>query len=172
MLNRIYPSHCIARLNMQVTILSTTIGTYVSLVALCFNDFFVEWPLAYVANLTFSALFSSNHADQAGSYAQPLLDWLPAGFAYAQTLAALAKVTLLRAARITPSHRRVIHLQVSCPATAAVFACHLAPWGFQSDDQSRYMVRVLSTSCVRLFENTKEGEPSSRCGISTSRYYP
>ena len=29
---------------------------------------------------------------------------------------------------------------VTCPSTAAVFACHLAPWGYQSDDQSRYMM--------------------------------
>lgn len=34
-------------------------------------------------------------------------------------------------------------LGITCDASALHYACHLAPWGFQSDDQSRYMmVRV------------------------------
>jgi hypothetical protein len=82
----------------------------------------------FCSESTFFGAYPSNHAAQTGSYAQPLLEWLDAGRVLAQSLAAEAKVT--------------------CPATAAVFACHLAPWGFQSDDQTRYMVRFSRTRCV------------------------
>ena len=63
--------------------------------------------------------FSSNHAAQTAHYWQPILDWLPAAAREAQSAAAAARV--------------------ACPASALHYACHLAPWGLQSADQSVYM---------------------------------
>ena len=68
---------------------------------------------------TYFGAFPANHAAQFSSYIAPLLDWVPAARAQAQAQASAA--------------------HVSCPATALHFACHLAPWGFQSDDQTIYM---------------------------------
>ena len=57
--------------------------------------------------------------EQFASYAAPILAWRAAGAAQAQKEAAAANV--------------------SCPSAALVYACHLAPWGAQSDDTSVYM---------------------------------
>ena len=75
--------------------------------------------LDYNQESTFFGVFSSNHAEQFASYAPPILAWRAAGAAQAQREAAAANVT--------------------CPPTALVYACHLAPWGAQSDDATVYM---------------------------------
>lgn len=78
-----------------------------------------DYTLDYNQESTFFGAFSTNHAEQFASYASPLVDFAPAGTAGAQTEAAAAHIT--------------------CPPSAQHFACHLAPWGLQSDDQSVYM---------------------------------
>ena len=43
---------------------------------------------------------------------------------------------------------------ITCPANAMHFSCHLAPWGYQSHDQSEYMhceSLLLAVSIVHLF---------------------
>ena len=76
-------------------------------------------PSDYNYESTFFATFASNHAAQANSYAALLLDWQEPAAALAQLQATLANVT--------------------CLPTALHFACHLAPWGYQSNDQTIYM---------------------------------
>ena len=73
----------------------------------------------YNSASTYFGAFAANHAAQAASYAGPLLDWAGAAAAEAQVQASLSGVF--------------------CPPSALHFACHLAPWGYQSDDQSIYM---------------------------------
>ena len=53
------------------------------------------------------------------AYFPPITEWLPAARLSAQAHAAKGNI--------------------SCPAKAAHFSCHLAPWGYQSRDQSEYM---------------------------------
>jgi hypothetical protein len=67
----------------------------------------------------FYGAFSSNHAAQTASYYPIFQQWEPS--------AALQAIDEAAAAH------------VSCPATALHFACHLAPWGMQSLDQTIYM---------------------------------
>ena len=65
---------------------------------------------------TFYGAFSSNHASQTASYFTPLLDWVAPGRALAQRVAA--------------------DWHLDCDPAALLYACHLAPWGMQSWDQS------------------------------------
>ncbi len=78
-----------------------------------------DYTLDYNQEATFFGAFATNHAEQFAGYAAPILAWRAAGAAQAQREAAAANV--------------------SCPPTALVYACHLAPWGAQSDDTSVYM---------------------------------
>jgi hypothetical protein len=78
-----------------------------------------DYTLDYNFEAPFFGAFASNHGELAESYWQPVLDWQAAGRAQAQTEASAAGV--------------------SCPANALHYACHLAPWGFQSFDQTVYM---------------------------------
>lgn len=82
--------------------------------------------LDYNSESTFFAAFASNHAPQVASYAGPLLAWAGSAAKQAQLQAALANV--------------------SCPPSALHFACHLAPWGMQSIDETIYVRPLLGQS--------------------------
>lgn len=61
-------------------------------------------------------VFSSNHGSQASAYFPPITAWMGGAQLSAQRHAAKANIT--------------------CPAKALHYSCHLAPWGYQSHDQS------------------------------------
>jgi hypothetical protein len=64
-------------------------------------------------------VYPSNHGEVAEPYFAPIQDWMGAARVAAQQHAKSAGVT--------------------CPANALHYSCHLAPWGYQSHDQSTYM---------------------------------
>lgn len=78
-----------------------------------------DFTLDYNYESTFYGVFSSNHADQAEGYWGPIIDWMQPAQQHAQQQAKAANIT--------------------CPSNAMHYACHLVPWGLQSDDQSVYM---------------------------------
>lgn len=80
---------------------------------------FLQYTLDYNAEATFFGAYAANHAAQVESYWDYLLQWQAPGRAMAQLQAA--------------------QLGVSCDADALHYACHLAPWGFQSFDTTYYM---------------------------------
>ena len=43
---------------------------------------------------------------------------------------------------------------ITCPANAMHFSCHLAPWGYQSHDQSEYMHCEEPSSCYSAYACT------------------
>ena len=65
---------------------------------------------------TYYGAFSSNHAPQTAPYLTPLLDWVAPGRALAQRVAG--------------------DLHLECDPATLMYACHLAPWGMQSWDES------------------------------------
>jgi len=75
--------------------------------------------LDYNAESTFYGAFSSNHAPQAESYFPVITAWAPAARALAAQQAAA--------------------FNLSCAPHTLHYACHLAPWGLQSWDQTVYM---------------------------------
>jgi hypothetical protein len=78
-----------------------------------------DYTLDYNAESTFFGAFSSNHAPQVESYFPVIMAWAPAARALAaETAGALA---------------------LSCAPRTLHYACHLAPWGLQSWDQTVYM---------------------------------
>lgn len=78
-----------------------------------------DYTLDYNQEAQFYGVFSSNHAELAASYFPPIVDWMGAARAGAQAAAKTAGI--------------------SCPAGALHYSCHLAPWGYQSQDQTIYM---------------------------------
>jgi hypothetical protein len=89
-----------------------------------------DYTLDYNFESTYFGAFAANHAAQFASYAGPLLAWAPAGRKQAAQQAATAGVT--------------------CADAALHFACHLAPWGFQSDDLTIYMHWNLNFALLPL----------------------
>ena len=69
----------------------------------------------------FYAVFGSNHPAQASSYWAPIVDWLP--HARQEAAEITSRLNLTR-----PQCANALH-----------FSCHLAPWGYQSEDTSIYM---------------------------------
>eukprot|EP00759_Apiculatamorpha_spiralis_P037199 PhF_6_TR37160/c0_g1_i1/m.54704 len=78
-----------------------------------------DYTLDYNYETPYFGVFSSNHAEVAESYWAPIVDWVAPGQRMAQIEAKIAGV--------------------QCPANALHYACHLAPWGSQSIDQTIYM---------------------------------
>jgi hypothetical protein len=78
-----------------------------------------DYTLDYNAEATFFGAFASNHGAQAQSYYDYLLRWKAPGAAMAQ--------------------QQAKSLGITCDAEALHYACHLAPWGFQSFDETFYM---------------------------------
>ena len=74
---------------------------------------------SYNAESTFYGAFSSNHPAQADSYWNFILDWRQGARILAQEQAAL--------------------YGLQCPNKTLHYPCHLAPWGYQSWDQTTYM---------------------------------
>ena len=70
--------------------------------------------------------YSSNHGEHAEAYFGPILDWMPA-----------AKLNALG---------HCAQANFSCPPNALHYACHLAPWGYQSRDTSTYSTKPLYAS--------------------------
>jgi hypothetical protein len=64
----------------------------------------------------FYGVFSSNHEEQAAGYFPPITEWMGTARLSAQAHAKKGGIT--------------------CPANALHYSCHLAPWGYQSHDQS------------------------------------
>lgn len=79
-----------------------------------------DYTLDYNYEAQFYGLYSANHVDLAAAYYAPVLDWMPAAALGAQQAAAQAKI--------------------NCTANKTLhYSCHLAPWGYQSRDQTIYM---------------------------------
>jgi hypothetical protein len=84
-----------------------------------------DWPNWYgdmTLDYNYEATFFgavATHVAHAVSYFGSVVDWMPAARKQAAQQAAAANV--------------------QCPADALHYACHLAPWGFQSQDTSVYM---------------------------------
>jgi len=78
-----------------------------------------DFTLDYNAESTFYGAFSSNHGPQVEGYFPVISAWVHAARALAVEQAAV--------------------YNLSCPSNTLHFACHLAPWGFQSWDQTVYM---------------------------------
>lgn len=78
-----------------------------------------DFTLDYNAESTFYGAFSSNHAPQVESYFPIITAWEPA-------------------ARILASEQAAAY-SLDCPPETLHYACHLAPWGLQSWDQTVYM---------------------------------
>ena len=89
------------------------------------------YRLDYNYNAPYFGAFAANHAAQSASFWQPILDWMAPARIKAQAQAALANV--------------------SCPANALYFACHLAPWGLMSlDPMTRKLRRRTRVQAHRL----------------------
>jgi hypothetical protein len=79
-----------------------------------------DYTLDYNYAAPFYGAFASNRPEQAEAYWAPVLAWLPPARIKAQVQAEAAHVT--------------------CPAQAAFYDCHLAPWGLASiDPMTKYM---------------------------------
>lgn len=78
-----------------------------------------DFTLDYNQEAQYYGVYSSNKATHAAPYFPPIEAWMDAARLAAQTHAQAANLT--------------------CPAHALHYACHLAPWGYQSADQSTYM---------------------------------
>lgn len=85
---------------------------------------------SYNQESQFYGVFNSNHAEHAASYFPPIEQWMPAARLSAQAHAAKGGLV--------------------CPLNALHYSCHLAPWGYQSGDQSEYM-----HWCVRVCRATQ-----------------
>ena len=77
-----------------------------------------DYTLDYNQEAQFYHVHSSNHGELSASYFGSILAWQKTGRWLAAGLAAQANL--------------------SCTATGVLFPCHVAPWSFQSFDQSRY----------------------------------
>ena len=80
-----------------------------------------DFTLDYNFEAPYFGAFSSNHAEQVESYWGPILDWAYAARALAQEQA-------------TKNHSNL-----HCNSKTLHYACHLAPWGMQSEDNTVYM---------------------------------
>eukprot|EP00755_Sulcionema_specki_P032499 Sspe_Gene.98862::Locus_72251_Transcript_1_2_Confidence_0.667_Length_1407::g.98862::m.98862 len=78
-----------------------------------------DYTLDYNQEAQYYAVSSSNRPDLLKGYFPPIVDWIPAARLEAQQQAKKGKI--------------------ACPPTALHFACHLAPWGYQSTDTNVYM---------------------------------
>jgi hypothetical protein len=78
-----------------------------------------DFTLDYNQEAQYYGVFSSNHQELAAAYFPPITAWMPAARQSAQAHAIKGNIT--------------------CPAKALHYSCHLAPWGYQSVDQSEYM---------------------------------
>ena len=78
-----------------------------------------DFTLDYNQEAQYYGVFSSNHEEQAAAYFPPITEWMGAARLSAQAHAKKGGIT--------------------CPANALHYSCHLAPWGYQSHDQSEYM---------------------------------
>jgi hypothetical protein len=78
-----------------------------------------DFTLDYNQEAQYYGVYPSNHGEVAEPYFTPILDWMAAARVAAQQHAKSAGVL--------------------CPSTALHYSCHLAPWGYQSHDQSTYM---------------------------------
>jgi len=78
-----------------------------------------DYTLDYNQEAQYYGVFSSNHEELASAYFPPISDWMPSARLSAQQHAEKGNLT--------------------CPAKALHYSCHLAPWGEQSHDQSEYV---------------------------------
>lgn len=78
-----------------------------------------DYTLDYNQEAQFYHVYSSNHPEIAAGYFPPIVDWQVNAQDGAQDAAKTANI--------------------SCGASALHYACHLAPWGYQSKDQTTYM---------------------------------
>ena len=78
-----------------------------------------DYTLDYNQQATFYHVYSSNHPERAAAYFTPITDWQEAAAEQAVAVAASAG-------------------NLTCSPKALNFACHLAPWGYQSRDTSSY----------------------------------
>jgi len=78
-----------------------------------------DYTLDYNQEAQFYGVFSSNRPELAAAYFPPILDWEDAARQLAQSSAKQANI--------------------SCPAKTMHYTCHLAPWGYESNDRSVYM---------------------------------
>lgn len=82
-----------------------------------------DYTLDYNVEATFQHVHSSNHPELAASYFSMIDDWADAATANARAAATAANLSNARCEN----------------AVMKRFACHLAPWGYQSRDTSTYM---------------------------------
>ena len=75
-----------------------------------------DFTLDYNQEAQYYSVFASNHGEHAAPYFAPIEDWMGAARVLAQQHAKTSKLT--------------------CAPNALHYACHLAPWGYQSHDQS------------------------------------
>eukprot|EP00039_Didymoeca_costata_P020988 m.343040 g.343040 ORF g.343040 m.343040 type:complete len:884 (-) comp22244_c0_seq1:144-2795(-) len=78
-----------------------------------------DYTLDYNQEAQYYGMFSSNHGDNTAPYYAPIEDWMVSANKMAKDKATQDKL--------------------NCPPNALHYACHLAPWGYQSQDQSVYM---------------------------------
>eukprot|EP01060_Flectonema_neradi_P038580 TRINITY_DN814_c0_g1_i3.p1 TRINITY_DN814_c0_g1~~TRINITY_DN814_c0_g1_i3.p1 ORF type:complete len:764 (+),score=169.98 TRINITY_DN814_c0_g1_i3:52-2343(+) len=78
-----------------------------------------DYTLDYNQEAQYYGIFSSNRIDQFSSYGSPIFEWEPSARVQAQQEAQSAGI--------------------KCANNTLHFACHLAPWGYQSKDTNIYM---------------------------------
>ena len=87
-------------------------------------------------------VYSSNHEELASAYFPPITAW-SAARTFLRIWAVCVAQTNVRAGRMDSAKKSAqAHARkggITCPANAMHYSCHLAPWGYQSHDQSEYM---------------------------------
>eukprot|EP01065_Artemidia_motanka_P032904 TRINITY_DN39886_c0_g1_i1.p1 TRINITY_DN39886_c0_g1~~TRINITY_DN39886_c0_g1_i1.p1 ORF type:complete len:762 (+),score=211.77 TRINITY_DN39886_c0_g1_i1:54-2339(+) len=78
-----------------------------------------DYTLDYNQEAQYYGVYSSNHPELASAYFPPITEWEGAARAAAVVAANTANIT--------------------CPSKTMHYACHLAPWGYQSMDTTIYM---------------------------------
>lgn len=78
-----------------------------------------DYTLDYNQEAQYYGVYSSNHPELAAAYFPPITEWMASARNHAKAEAEKAGVT--------------------CASSTLHFACHLAPWGYQSRDTNTYM---------------------------------
>eukprot|EP01006_Ploeotia_vitrea_P008723 TRINITY_DN20866_c0_g1_i1.p1 TRINITY_DN20866_c0_g1~~TRINITY_DN20866_c0_g1_i1.p1 ORF type:complete len:633 (-),score=75.86 TRINITY_DN20866_c0_g1_i1:93-1928(-) len=99
--------------------LAPSSGLYGPWVTTDIPGWYGDYTLDYNQEAQYYGVYGSNHPELAAPYFPPIEQWIPSAKLQAQQQAKYAKVV--------------------CPSKALHYACHLAPWGFQSRDDSIYM---------------------------------
>ena len=99
--------------------------------------------LDYNQEAQYYHVYSSNHEELASAYFPPITAWSAAARMFLRIWAVCVAQTNVRAGRMDSAKMSAqAHARkggITCPANAMHYSCHLAPWGYQSHDQSEYM---------------------------------